>query len=288
MTADHRPVRSVLYIPGSKSRALEKARGLAADAIIFDLEDAVAPDEKAEARETLKAALIEGGYGRRTLLVRVNALDTEWGRADLEAMAGLSFDAVLLPKVANAAAVSALSTAMDAAGIGSAVGIWAMIESPEGVLNAAEIGAHKRLNGFVLGTNDLAADLRLGPNPARASMMTALQTAVLAARATDVACIDGVYNAFKDEEGLAAECSEGRALGMDGKSLIHPAQIATANAAFAPDTGAVDLARRQIEAFKAAGTGVAVLDGKIVENLHVAAAERILAQVEAIEAMEAQ
>ncbi|MEL7345848.1 MAG: CoA ester lyase [Pseudomonadota bacterium] len=287
MPQDHRPLRSVLYIPGSKERALEKARGLAADSIIFDLEDAVAPPEKAAARETLKAALAAGGYGQRTLLVRINALETEWALEDLDALAGMSFDAVLLPKVSGADAVTLLSEAMDQAGLDASIAIWAMIETPQGVLHAAEIGAHPRLAGFVLGTNDLAADLRIAGGD-RVAMATALQMSVLAARATGVACIDGVYNAFKDEAGLAAECGEGRALGMDGKSLIHPAQIATANAVFAPPDDVIDLSRRQIEAFEAAGTGVAVLDGKIVENLHVAAARRILAQAEVIAAMEAQ
>lgn len=286
MTQDHRPLRSVLYIPGSKARALDKARGLAADAIIFDLEDAVSPAEKADARETLKAALAAGGYGQRTLLVRINALDTEWALDDLGAMAGLTFDAVLLPKVADAAAVSRLSSAMDAAGLDAGISIWAMIETPQGVLNAAEIGAHDRIAGFVLGTNDLAADLHIKGGD-RMAMMTALQMTVLGARATGVACIDGVYNAFKDDDGLAAECTQGRALGMDGKSLIHPAQLAIANSVFAPAPEAIDLARRQIEAFEAADTGVAVLDGKIVENLHVAAARRLLAQAAVIDAMEA-
>lgn len=287
MTQTHRPLRSVLYIPGSKDRALDKARGLAADAIIFDLEDAVAPGEKEAARETLKAALAQGGYGQRTLLVRINALDTDWALDDLASLTGVALDAVLLPKVADAAAVTALSDAMDDAGIDASVAIWAMIETPMGVLNAAEIGAHPRMAGFVLGTNDLAADLQIAGGD-RAAMMTALQLTVLAARATGVACIDGVYNAFKDEAGLIAECTEGRGLGMDGKSLIHPAQLAPANAVFAPDPEALELARRQIEAFEAADTGVAVLDGKIVENLHVAAARRILAQADVIAAMEAE
>ena len=287
MTQTHRPLRSVLYIPGSKDRALDKARGLAADAIIFDLEDAVAPGEKEAARETLKAALAQGGYGQRTLLVRINALDTDWALDDLASLTGVALDAVLLPKVADAAAVTALSDAMDDAGIDASVAIWAMIETPMGVLNAAEIGAHPRMVGFVLGTNDLAADLQIAGGD-RAAMMTALQLTVLAARATGVACIDGVYNAFKDEAGLIAECTEGRGLGMDGKSLIHPAQLAPANAVFAPDPEALELARRQIEAFEAADTGVAVLDGKIVENLHVAAARRILAQADVIAAMEAE
>lgn len=286
MTVDTRPLRSVLYIPGSKDSALDKARGLAADAIIFDLEDAVAPGQKAEARATLGRALETGGYGDRVLLVRVNALETEWGIEDLSVLAGISLDAVLLPKVESAAAVSRLSDAMDRAGIEPACMVWAMIETPKGVLNSVEIAAHPRMAGFVLGTNDLVADLGAQTGSDRAAIMTALQMTLLAARAAGISCIDGVYNAFRDIEGLARECAEGRALGMDGKSLIHPAQLETANAAFAPTEASLELARRQIEAFEKAGTGVAVLDGKIVENLHVAAARRILAQAEAIKARE--
>ena len=282
---DHatKPYRSVLYIPGSKERALEKARTLPVDAIIFDLEDAVAPDEKANARETLNAALAEGGYGNRVKLVRVNGLDTEWGAGDIAAFAKSDADALLIPKVGSAAdldAVGALAPTKD---------LWAMIESPAGILHAEEIAAHPKLKGFVLGTNDLAKDLGARFRADRLPMMASLQIALLAARAHGVICIDGVYNAFKDDEGLRGECAQGRDLGYDGKSLIHPAQIAITNEAFAPSEPEVALARRQIEAFEAAkadGQGVAVVDGKIVENLHVATAQALLAKAAAIAEME--
>ncbi|WP_380058657.1 HpcH/HpaI aldolase/citrate lyase family protein [Falsihalocynthiibacter sp. SS001] len=273
--------RSVLYIPASKERALDKARGLPADAIIFDLEDAVAPDEKETARNTLRAALKQGGYGRRLRIVRVNGADSAWGADDLRALKEMSFDAVLLPKVETSAQVDAVVAVLPD------TPVWAMIETPLGVLNAAEIAAHSAIEGFVMGTNDLAKELRCRFRADRLPLMGALQSTLLAARAHGVIAVDGVYNAFKDEEGLAAECAQGRDLGFDGKTLIHPAQLAIANDVFSPDEAAVDLARRQIDAYEAAekdGQGVAVLDGKIVENLHVVTARQILAQAEAIAA----
>ncbi len=276
-----RPLRSVLYIPGSKDRALDKARGLAADAIIFDLEDAVAPDEKPQARETLRTALATGGYAPRLCLVRINALDTEWGSADLSAFQGGAMDGVLVPKVNSAADVEAI--AQRAPG----VPVWAMMETARGILNAAEIADHPSMAGFVMGTNDLAKELG---SRSRSAMTTSLQTCLLAARAAGIPCIDGVYNAFKDEDGLRAECQEGRDFGFEGKTLIHPAQLAIANAVFAPSEAEVDLARRQIAAFdeaEAEGKGVAVVDGRIVENLHVETARATLAKAEAIAAREA-
>jgi (3S)-malyl-CoA thioesterase len=279
-----RPFRSVLYIPGSKPRALDKARGLAADAIIFDLEDAVAPGEKAAARETLRAALQEGGYAPRYLLVRLNGADTEWGADDLAAFAGAPADALLLPKVGDAATVARASEAAP----GKA--IWAMMETPEGILNARAIAGAAGMGGFVMGTNDLAKELRCGTPADRMPMMTSLQICLLAARAAGIPCVDGVFNAFRDEDGLRAECAQGRAMGMDGKTLIHPAQLEATNAAFAPTEEEADLARRQIAAFEeaeAAGQGVAVLDGRIVENLHVDTARRTLAKLEAIRRLEA-
>ena len=280
------PCRSVLYIPGSRPRALEKAQGLAVDAIIFDLEDAVSPDEKIAARTLLAETLQSAEYGPRRRIVRINGFDTEWGEADLQAIAAAGPDAVLLPKVDSGADIAKLAAMLDAIPQAKDTTIWAMMETPRGILNAAEIAAAPRMEGFVLGTNDLAKDLR---STGRAAMMTSLQLCLLAARAEGLICVDGVYNAFKDDDGLKAECSEGRDMGFDGKTLIHPAQIAIANAAFGPSEEELDLARRQIAAFeeaKAAGQGVAVLDGKIVENLHVASAQRILAQAEAIAALE--
>lgn len=283
MTKDSRPYRSVLYIPGSKERALDKARGLPVDAIIFDLEDAVSPEAKDEARQILRAALDQGGFGRRVKIVRINALSSEWGKADAEALRGADLDAVLLPKVDAAADVQALADLL-----GGETPIWAMIETPLGVLNAAEIAAHPRMQGFVAGTNDLAKELGSRSRADRLPLQMALQTMLMAARAHGVVAVDGVYNQFKDDEGLRAECDQGRDLGFDGKTLIHPAQVAVANACFAPTEAEIDLARRQIAAFEEvqkSGQGVAVVDGNIVENLHVETATKTLAKAEAIAAL---
>lgn len=277
-----RPYRSVLYIPGSKERALDKARTLPVDAIIFDLEDAVTPDAKEEARDTLKAALAQGGYGEKARIIRINGFDTPWGRDDVSALRDAGADAFLLPKVGSAADLDALAE------LAGDTPLWAMIETPLGVWNAMEIAAHPKLQGFVAGTNDLAKELNCKPDPARLPMMTALQMMLLAARAHDVIAIDGVYNQFKDDVGLRAECEQGRMLGFDGKTLIHPAQVEVTNAAFSPSDEEVDLARRQIEAFEEVertGQGVAVVDGKIVENLHVETAKKILAMASAVAAM---
>ncbi len=283
MDPRQRPYRSVLYIPGSKERALEKARTLPVDAIIFDLEDAVAADEKGNARETLKSALAAGGYGARVKIVRINGLDTEWGRADAEALCDMDADVVLLPKVSSAADVDAL------AAITGDLPIWAMMETPRGMLNASEIASHPLMAGFVMGTNDLAKELQTRFRADRLPLMTSLGLCLLAAKAEGLIIIDGVYNAFKDDEGLANECAQGRDMGFDGKTLIHPAQIDITNAAFAPSDSEIDLARRQIAAFEeveALGQGVAVVDGKIVENLHVVTAREILAKAEAIIALQ--
>ena len=275
-----RPYRSVLYIPGSKDRALDKARTLPVDAIIFDLEDAVSPDAKVGARDTLKAALTEGGYGNRAKIIRINALDTEWGAGDVEALRDADADAFLLPKVNSAADVQALA---DLRGNGKP--IWAMIETPLGVLNALEIAAHPQLTGFVAGTNDLAKELNSRFRADRLPMLASLQMMLLAARAHGVIAVDGVYNQFKDNDGLKVECDQGRDMGFDGKTLIHPAQVDVTNEAFAPSEAEIDLAKRQIAAFEeteASGQGVAVVDGKIVENLHVETAKKTLAKAAAI------
>ena len=279
-----RPYRSVLYIPGSKDRALEKARSLPVDAVIFDLEDAVAIEEKPAARATLADALATGGYGARVRIVRINGLDTEWGRADADAVRDMDCDAVLLPKVESIAQLDALAE------ITGDLPIWAMMETPRGMLNAAEIAAHPKMAGMVMGTNDLAKELQSRFRPDRLPMLTSLSLCLLAAKAEGLVIVDGVYNAFKDDDGLKAECTQGRDMGFDGKTLIHPAQVDIANTAFAPAPEEVDLARRQIDAFekaKAEGQGVAVVDGKIVENLHVATAREILAKSDAIEAINA-
>ncbi|TNF58169.1 MAG: CoA ester lyase [Rhodobacteraceae bacterium] len=277
-----RPYRSVLYIPGSKDRALDKARTMPVDAIIFDLEDAVAVEEKENARETLRAALAAGGYGARTRIVRINGLDTAWGRADAAAVRGMKADAVLMPKVGSAADLDAL------AAITGDMPLWAMMETPRAMLNADQIAGHPRLQGMVMGTNDLAKDLQTRFRPDRLPLMTGLGLCLLAAKAHGRVIVDGVYNAYLDDEGLRAECDQGRDMGFDGKTLIHPAQVDIANTAFAPSQAEIDLARRQIAAFdeaQAAGQGVAVVDGRIVENLHVATAREILAKAEAIAAM---
>ena len=283
MTQTLRPYRSVLYIPGSKERALDKARTLTADAIIFDLEDAVAPDAKVEARAILRAELDKGGYGNRAKIVRINGFDTTWGKEDVKAFDGADIDGLLLPKVNSAWELEALAEMI------ADVPLWAMMETPQGMMNAHEIAAHPRLAGMVMGTNDLAKELNCRFRADRMPMLTSLQLCLLAAKAEGKAIVDGVYNAFKDEDGLKVECDQGRDMGFDGKTLIHPAQLAIANAAFAPSDAEIDLARRQIAAFKEAeeaGQGVAVVDGKIVENLHIVTAKALLAKADAISALE--
>lgn len=279
MTLANRPYRSVLYIPASKTRALEKARSLSVDAIIFDLEDAVTPEAKIEARDILRQALADGGYGNRTRIIRINALDSAWGVGDVAALKDAGADAVLLPKVNSASDVQALADIL------GDTPIWAMIETPLGVLNALEIAAHPQIAGFVAGTNDLAKELNCRFRADRLPLQAALQTLLLAARAHGIVAIDGVYNQFKDNGGLLVECEQGRDLGFDGKTLIHPAQIDITNATFAPSPDEIDLAERQIAAFEAAqaeGKGVAVVDGKIVENLHIETARGMIAKANAI------
>ena len=286
---DTRPFRSVLYIPGAKGRALEKAAGLAADAIIFDLEDAVAVEEKANARALLAQALAETDYGPRAKLLRINALDSDWGRADLDVLAGTRPEAILLPKVNAAADVAALADLLDARPETADTRIWAMMETPLGALNALEIAQAPRMAGFVLGTNDLAKDMGCRFRADRMPLMTALQMCLMAARVAGIVAVDGVYNAFKDDDGLRAECEQGRDMGFDGKSLIHPAQLEIANEVFAPTEAEIDLARRQIAAFdeaQARGEGVAVVDGRIVENLHIVTARQVLDRAAAIATMQ--
>ena len=263
---------------------MQKACTLPADAIIFDLEDAVAPDEKVAARATLAAALQSNDYGTRLKLVRINGLDTDWASGDLEAFAEAEIDGLLLPKVNSASDVEAVSA------LAPGIALWAMVETARGVLNALEIADHPAMAGFVLGTNDLVKELYAKVDPERTAISASLQMALIAARAAGIACIDGVYNAFKDDDGLRREAEQGRAMGMDGKTLIHPAQLAIANEVFAPSEEETNLAERQIAAFEeviANGGGVAVVDGKIVENLHVETARLTLAKARAIAAQEA-
>ena len=277
-----RPFRSALYIPGSKPRALDKARGLPVDAILFDLEDAVAPAEKAAARDTLTGELEAGGYGDRVRLVRMNALATEWGAADAAAIAQMHCDGVLVPKVGSAADVDAVARLLPN------LPIWTMMETPSCVFQAQSIARHSAVQGFVLGTNDLAKDLGARVDAARSQLQMALQACLLAARDAGIVAIDGVYNAFRDTEGLRAECRQGRDMGFDGKSLIHPDQVAVANEVFAPSAEEIAEAEAQIAAFEAAeaaGQGVAVLNGRLVENLHVATARATLEKAAAIRTM---
>ncbi|MGF1561758.1 MAG: HpcH/HpaI aldolase/citrate lyase family protein [Geminicoccaceae bacterium] len=289
MTVANRPRRSVLYMPGSNARALEKAKTLAADGLILDLEDAVAPDAKDVAREQVCAAVQAGGYGQRELLIRVNALSTPWGYADLEAAATAGADAVLLPKVDSADMVRQSERLLDAAGAPAELKIWCMMETARGMLHAKEIaGASARMGGFVMGTSDLARELNCAHTAMRLPMITSLGLCLLAARAAGLAIVDGVYLDLNDADGFAASCTQGRELGMDGKTLIHPKQIDAANQAFAPSEAEVEHARKIIEAHREAtarGQGVVVLDGKLIENLHVVMAERVVAQAEAIAAM---
>ncbi|TWI34960.1 HpcH/HpaI aldolase/citrate lyase family protein [Paracoccus sulfuroxidans] len=277
-----RPYRSVLYIPAANARAMEKARTLAADAIIFDLEDAVAPAEKAGARELLAEAL-RSDFGGRARIVRINGLDTEWGEADARAFA-TGADAVLVPKVSRGEDLDRVAALVPQ------TPLWAMMETAGGMLNAAEIARHPRLQAMVMGTNDLAKELNARFRPDRLPMMQGLGMCLLAAKAHGKIIVDGVFNAFKDQDGLRAECEQGRDMGFDGKTLIHPSQLEIANEVFAPSMTEIELSRRQIAAFEEAtaqGKGVAVVDGKIVENLHVATARATLDLADAIARMDA-
>lgn len=287
-----RPRRSVLYMPGSNARALEKAREIAADALILDLEDAVAPDAKELARSQVCAAVKAGGYGRRELVIRVNGTDTPWFEADLAAASEAKPDAILIPKVSSAETLQRIGNQLTGLWADPAIKIWAMIETPLAILDAERIAsaAHvpaTRLACFVLGTNDLAKETRARFVPGRAPMLPWLVTTILAARAHGIDVIDGVYNDLKDEVGFKAECEQGRDLGFDGKTLIHPAQVAPANAIFAPDESELARARAIISAFQQpenAGKGAIQLDGRMVERLHAEMAQRVVALADAIAA----
>ena len=255
------------------------------DAIIFDLEDAVAVDAKDDARALLATTLAAGGYGPRAQIVRINGLDTQWGADDLAALAAIGPEAILIPKVNAAEDVARVATELNGIPAAKDTQIWAMMETPQGILNAPAIASAPRMGGMVMGTNDLAKDLGTRPRADREPMVASLGLCLLAARAAGIAIVDGVYNAFKDEDGLRAECVQGRDMGFDGKTLIHPAQVEIANDVFAPSDAEIDLATRQIAAFDEAaakGQGVAVVDGRIVENLHVETARATLAKAQAI------
>lgn len=289
-----RPRRSALYMPGSNARAIEKARGLAADAIILDLEDSVSPDQKASAREQVTGAVRAGGFGRREVVIRINAMETDWGRDDLAAAAAVGPDAILLPKVSTPGDITMAARVLNEAGAPERTRLWAMMETPLAVLNADSIARTAadpaaRLAVFVLGTNDIAKETRARMIPGRAPMLSWLSLCVLAARAHGLDVLDGVYNQLGDEEGLRAECEQGRDLGMDGKTLIHPNQIAVANETFAPSASEVGLARRIIDAFdlpENASRGAISLDGRMVERLHAEMARRTIAIADAVAAQE--
>jgi citrate lyase subunit beta/citryl-CoA lyase len=291
MTATVRPRRSALYLPGANQRALEKARGLPADVLLLDLEDAVAPTAKEEARERVVAAVRAGGFGRREVVVRVNGPGTAWGAADLAAVAAAGADAVCLPKVESPEAVAEAAQALRHHGAPAGLPLWAMIETPLGVLRAAAIAAAPGLGCLVAGTSDLVKELRGRHTPARTEVLASLSLTLLAARAHGLACLDGVHLDLADDAGFEAACRQGRDLGFDGKTLIHPRTLAVANRVFAPDQAELAAARRVVAAHaeaEAAGRGVTVVDGRLVEALHVAQAQRLLALAEAIAAMGAQ
>jgi len=286
-----RPRRSLLYMPGSNPRALERGRSLPADGLILDLEDAVASDAKQSARAIVRAALAEGGYSALELILRVNSLDTPWGHADFTAAATMLIDAVLLPKVESAERVRLSLSLLNALGAPEGLRLWCMLETPLGILYAREIAAASpRLCAFVLGTSDLAKDLHAVSTRDRLPLLTSAGLAIPAARAHGQAILDGVHLDLSDDEGFAASYRQGRELGFDGKTLIHPKQIAAANTAFAPSAEEVEWSRRVIATHAeavAAGKGVVLLDGRLIENLHVENARRILVLAEEIDRLSA-
>lgn len=276
-----RPRRSMLYMPGSNARAIEKGRSLAADAIIFDIEDAVAPDAKAPAREQITAAIAAGGYGGKELVVRINGVGSEWFEADLVAVARSGAHGILLPKVESAETVRDVERRLVDAGAAGGLAIWCMMETPLGVLRAADIAAaSSRLAGLIMGTNDLAVELRCQQTPDGLPFLTSFGLCILAARAHGLAVIDAVYNDLSDDAGFAASCRRGRSLGFDGKSLIHPKTIDAANRIYGPSAEEIAWARKIVAAFEAARAeqkGVIAVDGKMIEELHVREARRVLA-----------
>jgi len=291
MSKSVRPRRSVLYMPGANTRALEKARTLPADALIFDLEDAVAPDAKEAARANVVAAARSKGYGKREIAIRCNGLSTPWGAADITAIAKSGADAVLVPKVESAAEVASVVGLLDAAGAPESMAVWAMMETPKGILRAEEVASsHPRLTLFVMGTNDLVKDMRARHTPMRLPMITALGLGMLAARAHGLTILDGVYNDIQDSEGFRAVCQQGLEMGFDGKTLIHPSQVEPCNEVFAPSAAELEMAGKIVSAFKTAqaeGKGVVTVDGRMIENLHVEQAERALALATAIKELQA-
>jgi len=282
-----RPRRSVLYMPGANTRALEKAKSLPADSLILDLEDAVAPDAKAQARENIRTAL-DTGFGHREAVVRINGLNTQWGLDDLKAFADTKADAILLPKVESASQIQKVASLLKQFNPANTMKIWAMIETPLAIFHLPEIASsHPMLEALVLGTSDLVKDLHAKHTPSRVETQTALSLSVLAARAHQLCVLDGVHLTLEDEEGLKQSCVQGRDMGFDGKTLIHPSQIAFANEIFGPSSEEIEEAKQRINAYDAAissGAGIVLLNGKLVEELHIQDAKRILALADAIEA----
>ncbi|MBI2202558.1 MAG: CoA ester lyase [Candidatus Rokubacteria bacterium] len=283
-----RPRRSVLFMPGSDARAMEKAKSLPADAIVFDLEDAVAPDAKSAARDQVVQAVRAGGYGRREVVVRVNAFGTPWGREDLGAVARAGADAVLLPKVEAATVIDEVLGVLTMHGTPSTLDLWCMLETPRGILNAPAIAASRRVAALVMGTSDLTKDLHARHTRDRLPLVTSLGLCVLAARAAGIVPLDGVHLDLDDDAGFDAACRQARDFGFDGKTVIHPKQLAAANDVFSPSAEEIAWARRVIAAHAdavARGRGVVLLDGRLIENLHVADAQRVVALADALDAM---
>lgn len=286
--ADLRPRRSVLYMPAANERALEKAKSIPCDAIIFDLEDAVAPDAKEAARANAVAAVGSGEYGHRELTIRCNGLDTPWGADDLAAAATSGASAVVIPKIGSVAYLDQISAALDGAGAPPELRIWAMIETPPAIFDIRAIAAHPRVAVLVMGTNDLARELRAALLPGRHPLVPHLTTALLGAREAGKVILDGVYNDVRDPEGFRVECVQGAEMGFDGKTLVHPGQVEPCNEVWSPSDDEVAHARRVIEAFDEAvaeGRGVITVDGRMIENLHVDNARRVLAVADAIAAL---
>lgn len=289
MSTSVRPRRSVLYMSGANARALEKARSLPVDGVILDLEDAVLPSAKSLARQQIKAALTEDGYGSREKILRINTLDSPWLKEDLALLASVEVDAVLLPKLNSGRMLEDYVKALDEAGVSVRLPVWVMIETPMAVLKVEEIiAASNRLECLVAGTSDLTKDLRARHVPSREPLLTALGRCVLAARAYGLSVLDGVHLSIKDFSGLRAACEQGRSMGFDGKTLIHPNQIDTANALFSPSPEEIEEAKSMISAWSEAeqkGQGVCVVNGRLIEKLHVEEAVRIVELAEAIDAL---
>lgn len=285
---DLRPRRSVLYMPSSNAKALEKAKTIPCDAIIFDIEDAVAPDSKALGREQAVAAVTSGAYGSRELTIRCNSLDTPWGADDLAAAGAAKPAAVVIPKISSTDQIDAVAAHLDAAGA-TETAIWAMVETPTAIFDVRSIAAHPRVSVLVMGTNDLAKEIGAPLIKGRSNLTGYLATAVLAAREAGKVILDGVYNDVRDDEGFAVECVQGVEMGFDGKTLVHPSQVDPANTAWSPSAEEIEFSRRVIAAYEEAaaeGRGVITVDGKMIEHLHVANARRSLTIADAIAALD--